>query len=504
MESSTSSSWSSGASRGPPWPPPPCSPTSLLYFLLRAVLHHTIDTQGRLSGGLAVVFVVLLISPLRGKLQERIDTWIDPDRTDTARQLREAGLALRTASGLDDTERSILHAVRVLLGTTCAGFFRPEPARDSFRLTSVLQAGAEGEPPADPPAAGVASVRPAENGNGGALGPLVADTLCSLGRPVTRGEFEAELPYGYLPRGDLEALASLEARVLLPLAAGRRRLGLVVLGPRAFGTPYAESDLVLLEGLQAQAALALESVHYLRDTEDSEGLHRELALAGSIQQQLLPRKLPEPPGFDIAATTIPCREIGGDFYDCLQAGPSDIALAIGDVTGKGVPAALVMASLQATYRAELAAGLPPRELTARINRSLCGLDPPERFVTFFCGKLDLDRSLLAYTNAGHLHPMLIRVDGRVERLDRGGLLLGVMEETLYEDQVVRLWPGDLLVLFTDGVVERGGADTVFEEPELLRVASTHRHLSASDLLGRILEELEHKCRDGRPTTIRRS
>jgi sigma-B regulation protein RsbU (phosphoserine phosphatase) len=461
-----------------------------LHLSLRGVLHAAGPVEERMGGALLVAIVVLLMSPLRGHLQERIDRWIDPDRSDTARAAR---VLLRPASGLDDTERSILDAVHSLLGTMRAGFFRPVPGGDSFRLTQTLASGNEVGNEANAPAPTVAKPFAEPAGNRLALGRLAADALRSLRRPVLRGEFEAELPYGYLPRGDLEALAVLDTRVLLSLAAGERRLGLLVLGPRAFGTPYAESDLSLLEGLQPQAALALESAHYHLETEDSEGLHRELALAGSIQQKLLPRKLPELRGFDVAASTVPCREIGGDFYDCLLAGPDDLAIAIGDVTGKGVPAALVMASLQATFRAELAAGLPPRELSARVNRSLCGLDAPERFVTFFHGRLDLDRSLLAYTNAGHLHPMLIRADGRVERLDCGGLLLGVLEESLYQDEVVPLRPGDLLVLFTDGVIERGGARTQFEEPELLRVASAHRHLSAADLLGRITEELEREA-----------
>ena len=480
----------------------------VLHLSLRGVLHAAGPVEERMGGALIVAIVVLLISPLRGHLQERIDRWIDPERSDTARAAR---VPLRPASGLDDTERSILEAVHSLLGTMRAGFFRPVSGGDSFRLSQSLasrdEAGNETKAPAPaiaaPPAASTIAAPPADPTIGApptepagtqlALGKLAADTLYSLHRPVFRGEFEAELPYGYLPRGDLEALAAIETRVLLSLAVGERRLGLLVLGPRAFGTPYADAELTLLEALQVRAALALESAHYELETKDSEGLHRELALAGSIQQKLLPRTLPKLRGFDLAASTVPCREVGGDFYDCLLAGPDDLAIAIGDVTGKGVPAALVMASLQATFRAELAAGLPPRELTARANRSLCGLDAPERFVTFFHGRLDLERSLLAYTNAGHLHPMLVRADGRVERLGCGGLLLGVVEESLYQDEVVPLRPGDLLVLFTDGVIERGGAQTRFEEPELLRVASAHRHLSAADILGRITEELEREA-----------
>ncbi len=461
-----------------------------LYLSLQALLHSDAATKERIGGLLAVALVVFLMSPLRTRLQHRIDRWIDPDRSDNT---PDPVLLLRTASGFEDTDRSILEAVHGMLGTTRAGLFRPEPGRESFVLRQVL-----GPPPAErndtvAPAPTVAEPPPDSQGNRPQLGLLAVNTLSSLGRPVRRGDFEAELPYGYLPRPDLEVLAALETRLLIPLLVGERRLGVLVLGPRAFGTPYAETDLPRLEALQSQAALALENAHYHLESANSEGLHRELALAGSIQQKLLPRELPELPGFDLAARTVPCREIGGDFYDCVLANSGDLSIAIGDVTGKGVPAALVMASLQATFRAETAAGLPPREVTARVNRSLCSLDPPQRFVTFFCGRLDLKRSQLAYTNAGHLHPMLVRADGRVERLDRGGLLLGVMPESPYEDQVVLLRPGDLLLLFTDGVIERGGAETRFEEPELQQVVSVHRHLSAADLLGRITEELEREA-----------
>jgi phosphoserine phosphatase RsbU/P len=463
----------------------------LVCFLsLQAMLRGTAATEERVGGMLAVSLVIFLMSPLRARLQQRIDRWIDPDRSDPS---RAAGFVLLSVSGLDETESSILNAAHGLLGTTRAGFFRPEAGSETFRLTQTLAPKRETESEANDPAPELPDPLATPAGDRLSLGRLAADTLCLLGRPVSRGDFEAELPYGYLPRGDLETLAAFEASVLMPLTAGARRLGLLVLGPRGFGAPYADSDLSLLAQLQGQAALALESAHYHLETADSDGLRRELALAGSIQQKLLPRYLPELTGFDLAASTVPCREIGGDFYDCVMAGPDNLGIAIGDVTGKGVPAALVMASLQATFRAELAAGHPPGELTARVNRSLCGLDSPQRFVSFFCGRIDLDRSVLAYTNAGHLHPMLIRANGGVERLDRGGLLLGVMAESLYEDQVVPLRPGDLLVLFTDGVIERGGAETHFEEPELLRVASAHRHLSAADLLGRITEELEREA-----------
>jgi sigma-B regulation protein RsbU (phosphoserine phosphatase) len=169
-----------------------------------------------------------------------------------------------------------------------------------------------------------------------------------------------------------------------------------------------------------------------------------------------------------------------------------VTLAIGDVSGKGVPAALLMASLQATFRAELASGGSPSEITGRVNRRLCALESPTRIVSFFCGRLCLERGRLSYTNAGHLHPMLVRRDGQVERLDRGGLILGILDDVRYEGAEVHLGPGDIVVFFTDGVIERGGPEELFGEADLLAIAERHRHLSAADLMGRILEALEHR------------
>jgi len=449
------------------------------YFALHALLSNaTSGLEQRLGGGLGLLFIVLLLSPLRGKLQDRIDRWIYPDRYDTARALRETGLSLRAAESAEEAGRVLLQALRRLLGVEQAGLFRPLPNSGTFRLAAELKGEEIAVFPSDEYAAQV--------------GRLLADTLFQLGRPASRGEFEAELPYGWLPRADLQVLHDLRAHVLLPLAAGERRLGLLIIGPRAFEEPYSPPDLELIEGLQTRAVLALENILYVQEQEERAGLERELALAASLQQQLLPGRLPALATYDLAAGTVPCREIGGDIYDCIPEGPSRMTLAIGDVSGKGVPAALLMANLQATFRAELVAGGGPREVITRVNRRLCALDSPARFVSFFCCQLDLERNRLAYTNAGHLQPILVRSDGQVERLDRGGLILGIMEDADYEDDEVALLPGDLVVFFTDGVTERGAPHELFGERDLIEVACRHRHLSAADLMGRILEVLEHR------------
>jgi len=444
------------------------------YFGLSALLHNVPGLSSRIGSLLAVLFAVLLMSPIRGRIQMRLDRWVYPDRYEIPRALREAAETLRQASGLEEVERAILQSVRRLLGVEQAGLFHPAVNGGGHALAASL----------DPALLQAGSIHPP------ALGRLLAEPLFREGRPISRGDLEAELPYGFLPREDLDVLRLLQAQILIPLTSGSRRLGILVLGPRSYQEPYTPPDLELLQGLQAQAALAMDNAHFARESEGRAVLQREMEVARSLQQQLLPTRLPQVPFLEIAATNLPCHEIGGDYYDCLQVDPSEISLAIGDVSGKGVPAALLMANVQATFHAEIASGRKPHEVLEQMNRRLCRLDRPERFVSFFCGRLDLHRRQLSYANAGHLQPMLVRADGSVDRLDAGGLLLGIQEHARYEGEVVPLRPGDLLVLFTDGLVERGGADTLFGEPDLQSVLFRYRNLSASDLMGRVLEELQ--------------
>lgn len=449
------------------------------YFVLHALLHNVTDVDEGLGKFLAVGVAVLLLSPLRGRIQDKLDRWVYPDRYEYRRALRETGLLLREATGTGTVEQALLQAIRLLLGVERAGLFRRTEDDGTFVLTAQLErseilGGTQDEP---------ARPRPT-------LGRLLADPLFRTAAPSRRGDLEAELPYGFLPQGDLQALEQFEAQVLIPLASGTRRLGILVLGHRRFNEPYSPPDLELLDGYQAQAVLALENAFFQAENAGRAVLVREMEVARALQQQLLPQRLPKLACFELAASNIPCREIGGDYFDILQSGSEDLTLAIGDVSGKGVPAALLMANVQATFRAEVASGRRPHEVLERMNRRLCGIESPDRFVSFFCGKLDLAHRLFAYANAGHLHPMLIRNDGTVDRLDRGGLLLGIFEESAYEGDEVTLHAGDLLVMFTDGVVERGGSEELFGEPDLQQLAARYRHLSAPDLLGRILEELE--------------
>jgi len=457
----------------------------LAYFILDSVLHTVTGVSERIGSVLAVLFVLVVMSPVRGRLQRRIDRWIYPDRYDTQRILREAGLRLREAEGRDAVEASLLHLLRSHLGAERVALFRPGSEGEGFILSSVQATESPSE--SDPPGGNRLREPPDLQ-----VGRLLVDTLFRIGSPVLREDLEAELPYGFLPARDLEALRLLHVRVIMPLASGNQRLAIVALGPRSFGESYAPPDLELLEGLKAQALSALQNLQYEEATRGREDMQREMEMARSIQQRLLPRELPKHAGLDMAAVNLPSREIGGDYYDWLGNGSSRLTFAIGDVSGKGIPAALMMSNVQATFRAEAAAGRRPSEILQGVNRHLCAMNRPESFVSLFCGQMDLSTHSLTYANAGHLHPILIMEDGHARRLEAGGLLLGVSDSTLYDGAETALRPGETLLLFTDGVVERGAPDPIFTEDDLMTYALKHRHISAQDLVGRILDELERR------------
>jgi sigma-B regulation protein RsbU (phosphoserine phosphatase) len=181
----------------------------------------------------------------------------------------------------------------------------------------------------------------------------------------------------------------------------------------------------------------------------------ELKIAREIQQGLLPEHLPKINGFDIAAINIPSKEVGGDYYDVIKRKSGEYVLAIGDVSGKGTPASLLMANVQAVLRALAPFCTSVSQTTGQINDLVCSnIHGSNKFITFFWGILDPALRSFIYSNAGHNPPLLIHRDKTIDRLGSGGLILGIYETTqAYEESAVELSSGDVLVLYTDGISE---------------------------------------------------
>jgi len=219
----------------------------------------------------------------------------------------------------------------------------------------------------------------------------------------------------------------------------------------------------------------------------------ELQRAREIQESLLPKEIPQLPGFEVASAWQPARAVGGDYFDVLRLGENRLAICIADVSGKGVPAALLMANVQASLRASVRDLDSPARVCSIINGMLCASIAADRFVTFFCGVLDAGLRTFRYCNAGHPYPILVS-SGAMRTLDRGGGVLGVFPTWRYEDSSVHLSSGDRLLLFTDGITEAEGPQgEEFGMEKVAAFAKTHAANSASRMNQQLLAEVTQFC-----------
>ena len=263
----------------------------------------------------------------------------------------------------------------------------------------------------------------------------------------------AELPDGPLRRRLEEARLALA----VPMAVGARVEGVLAIGERASGKPFSEEDRDFAQTLARQALAAIENARLLRLREEKQRQDRELSVAREIQHSLFPSSQPDVPGFEVAAESRPCYEVGGDSYDWIHLGGDRLALVVADVSGKGTPASLLMASVHASVQA-LAGTAPPAQMIERLNRFLFANTQASKFVTLFYAELDAASGRLAYVNAGHVPPYRVARDGSLRRLQEGGPALGLIDEAGYEAGEVWLQPGDLVAMVTDGVTEANSPD----------------------------------------------
>jgi phosphoserine phosphatase RsbU/P len=234
----------------------------------------------------------------------------------------------------------------------------------------------------------------------------------------------------------------------------------------------------------------------LQETIEIEAAEREveaeeLKQAHDIQRGLLPKQIPQLPPFEISGTWEPARIVGGDYYDVIRIGKAKLAICIADVAGKGISAALLMANVQAAVRAFASECSLPSRVCAQINSVLCTNTAPEKFVTLFYGVLDAQTYTLQYCNAGHPCPVLVRNKGGTHPLESNGALLGVFPNWNYQDSIVELRPGDLLLLFTDGITEAMSPEgEQFGEQRMLAVMASRDSQPVDELQSQLLANVK--------------
>jgi sigma-B regulation protein RsbU (phosphoserine phosphatase) len=297
-------------------------------------------------------------------------------------------------------------------------------------------------------------------------------------------------------------IASMSASILalkllsvmaVPLQVKGAVVGVLYVDSTARVREFSPTDFRVFQALGGVVGLAVENARLIAEKDEQERLKRELAVAQHIQQQLLPRDLPEPTGFAMAAVSKPCEETSGDYYDVVPVKGERLALVVGDVSGHGLGPALLMASARSLLRAALQRDPEPGQLLKHMNDYLEEDTPAGSFMSLFVGLFDPATAELVYGSAGHNPPLLLRAAGGHEELPRTGPVLGIVEGASFQVRgPIHIAPGDVLLGYTDGIYEAARADgELYGEARLL--ASLHRHaaeaLSAQAIVDGLMADL---------------
>lgn len=319
--------------------------------------------------------------------------------------------------------------------------------------------------------------------------------------PHHRDSFRlSERLLGITPR-DRDFLGErLGATLVLALRARGETVGALVLGEKVTGTEHTAEDVALLEALAGQMSIAVQNGLLLRERVAVARIEEELSLARKIQRAFLPSEFPRMPRLDVHAVNISSKQVGGDFYDLVPAGDGSYYLAIADVSGKGVPAALLSSMLQASLRTQAETVRSASAVLRNINTLVYRSTTQEQFATFFLARVDAENLTLSFSNAGHNFPIVFRRGGERVFLERGGLILGILEGIPFEEEAIRLEAGDRIVFYTDGLNEaRNAAGEDFGEDRIGDlVHRLPRTLSARETTDRILAALREFLGDEEP------
>ncbi|MBU0982544.1 MAG: SpoIIE family protein phosphatase, partial [candidate division Zixibacteria bacterium] len=288
-----------------------------------------------------------------------------------------------------------------------------------------------------------------------------------------------------------EILQELGVRIILPMKDSEHLLGFLALTSKAAGYRYTAEDFNLLGVLSNQMVGALTNARLYAVSLENARLQEEVNMARQIQLDLLPSSPPQLAVAHISALSTPSRTVGGDYYDFIEIDNDHrVGMVIGDASGKGLPAALLIAQIQAMMRSEINNGNPIPKMMANVNTQVALTTSSEKYVTLFYGELDTTTCEFKYANAGHNYPVLVRADGTVELLQAGGPIIGAFPRMEYSAATVKLDPDDLLFLFTDGLSEAMDTNNCeYTEERIRRWLVDHRNDDSDAIMKGILDDV---------------
>jgi len=278
--------------------------------------------------------------------------------------------------------------------------------------------------------------------------------------------------------------------LIVPMQLQGETKGLILLGKRGSDSEYSEADIEYIYSVGSLAIVSIENQRLFKEALEKQKLEEDLEIAHDIQKNLLPHKIPQFTNFDVVANTVFSKQVGGDYYDVITLDNNNFCITIADVSGKGVSAALMMANLQAFLKTICKQGMQIDEATGLINDLITENTTEGKFITFFWAIIKNDSKQMLYVNAGHNHPLLIR-KGKIKKLDKGGIILGVMKTMIpYSSEKLQLEKDDVIVLFTDGVSEamnQNGEE--FSDERLEKLSLSLAEKSAAEISSAIQNEV---------------
>lgn len=440
---------------------------ALFFLIFTGSRLRYIDAFGRRSD---LVFSLLLVSIFivihvvaRKMLLPRIERYYEPIPYDERKIFFDLGQGTQQVSSIDQLYQHLALRIREALEASNAAIFVRDEETGDFNLRVLSKQGRIHDTEADQ----TVNTRLTLSRRA-----FVVRRLMNLSTPLVIESSEIEtwsqalnslLPTLREERaGEHDVLRTIKARIMVQIRQKDELVGILSFGPRRHEFQYSAHDRELLMSIAAQLALVIDNARLTERMVAQERMRRELALAAEVQQRLLPSDPPIGGAMEVAGFCEPARGVGGDYYDFINFDNSELGLAIADVAGKGMPAALLMSTVQATLRSLTARNgstvSPSHELASivgRLNRLLFNTTNGEHYVTFFYATFDQTTQCLTYVNAGHNPPLYLRADSSDEfrELTSGGLVAGAFEHSAYEQETVQMQSNDILFLYTDGLSE---------------------------------------------------
>ncbi|KAA3617753.1 MAG: GAF domain-containing protein [Calditrichaeota bacterium] len=278
----------------------------------------------------------------------------------------------------------------------------------------------------------------------------------------------------------------------VPMMHKGKVIGVLSLFNKSGKEDFDSNDQRLLTIIASGSSQVIVNARLLEEEKKLIAVKEELNIASKIQKKLLPDTLPEIKGYQIAGTNIPAKEVGGDYYDVIPIDENRYIICLGDVSGKGMPAALLVANLQATIHSLILANEEPSKIVQQANKLIHASTTSDKFITFFLGILDLQTNELIYCNAGHDKPFVLSIQNNYEELGMGGLCLGFVPHFDYERDTYKIKSNEILVIFSDGVTEAmNAAEEEFELDRLQQIVLENNKKSAEQIMNTILKEIEN-------------